>query len=110
MRMVHKSMVEIQSKLVGYAPDRCRPNGNPCDRVAAAVGFGAIKVANGEASIEEVGGEIMADCNNGCRYGAEDTGGCFGGSRCGYGTLCRFPDNGQTTFLQISGGHDTISS
>lgn len=85
-----KAYKQILKEFAKDYPERCRT----CHLPSLRIGVLAESVALGEISVEAARAnnqEFAADISRNCAYGAEGVGGCFGGSRCNYGLMCRFP-------------------
>lgn len=84
---------EISAELADKFPDRCAAP-RPCSTVGSLVGWLALDVLSEEISREDAlerASEQAKRIAKDCRYGQEEVGGCFGGTKCNIGLMCRFP-------------------
>lgn len=82
---------QLEAELAGYFPDRCAQP-TPCSMVSLTIHGLAEAVARGDVAVEDARVEASKraeDIDKNCVYGQKSEGGCFGGSRCNYGSMCR---------------------
>jgi hypothetical protein len=90
---------EIQAKVLEATPAQCRG----C-ATANLMAWGLVEMVRAdEITLETAQVTHAKHIDDNCKYGIEDVGGCFGGNRCNFGVLCKFPGPSQVQIDFLKG-------